>query len=75
MFSQAILKFGPATISTVLNMTKDSLIFSLCFHREINIFAQLLRCPVSGHNYNNVISLACVSSETDNLQRVFRPGG
>ena len=27
--------------------------------------------PCSG----NIVSLACVSSETPNLQRIFRPGG
>ena len=38
-------------------MTKDSLLFYLRFHREINIFAELLCCPVSGHNNNNVITI------------------
>ena len=42
-------------------MTKDSLLqclfFFLCFHQEINIFAELLCCPVSGHNNNNVITI------------------
>ena len=42
------LKFGPEKIYLVFNMTKDSLTFLLCFHREINIFAELLCCPVSG---------------------------
>ena len=40
------LKLGPEKICLVLNMTKDS--FCLCFQREINIFALLLCCPVSG---------------------------
>ena len=42
-----VLKFGPEKIYLVVNMTKDSLIFCLCFHREIYIF-RLLCCPVSG---------------------------
>ena len=42
------LKFGPEKIYLDLNMTKDSLTFCLCFHREINIFAELLCCSVSG---------------------------
>ena len=38
-------------------MTKDSLLFFfLRFHREINIFAELIYCPLSGHNNNNVIT-------------------
>ena len=50
-----ILKFGPETIYLVLKMTKDSLFFCLCFHREINFFVELLCCPVSSHNNNNII--------------------
>ena len=42
------LKFGPEKIYLVLNMTKDSLTFLPFFHREINVFAELLCCPVSG---------------------------
>ena len=39
-------------------MTKDSLLlFFRRFHREINMFAELICCPLSGHNNNNVITI------------------
>ena len=50
------LKFGPEKIYLVLNMTKDSLIFfAVVSIAKINIFAELLCCPVSGNNNNNLI--------------------